>query len=106
MYYVVNYYLIEKKNKFVTNGEKSINHDTNIQNFLIKQLQFRKAYCQLVVHYNIFFKIALLIIYPVARIIKNCRINNNLINRLLSLNKQMYHSIRSKKIIKNAFKEV
>ena len=46
-----DYYLNQKKLKFVSGGTKSISHKTNIQDFLQKRFLFRKAYSQMNVAY-------------------------------------------------------
>jgi hypothetical protein len=46
------YYLNELNMKYVSDGARSISHQTNIQDFLIKKFKFRKAYCKLHIIYN------------------------------------------------------
>lgn len=52
LYTLIEHYLDKKKVRYITNGARSISHDTNIQNFLIGQFHFRKAYCKLNVCYR------------------------------------------------------
>ena len=53
LFYTMNkYYLDEKKFDYVNDGARSISHETNIQEFLIKKFKFRKAYCKLNIIYN------------------------------------------------------
>jgi len=76
LFYTMNkYYLNEKKFKYVNDGAKSISHDTNIQEFLIQKFHFRKAYCQLHVHYSSKIKFILNIIYPFRFLISVIKLN-------------------------------
>jgi len=53
LFYTMNkYYLDEKEFDYVNDGARSISHETNIQEFLIKKFKFRKAYCKLNIIYN------------------------------------------------------
>ena len=63
-YTMNNYYLIEKKLKYVTDGTRSISHQTNIQNFLINKFKFRKAYCCLHIMYQPFFGLLVSCLFP------------------------------------------
>ena len=63
-YTMNNYYLIDKKLKYVTDGTRSISHQTNIQNFLINKFKFRKAYCYLHIMYQPFFGLLVSCLFP------------------------------------------
>lgn len=53
LFYIMNqYYINEKKYLYVSDGARSISHDTNIQDFLIQKFHFRKAYCRLNIVYR------------------------------------------------------
>ena len=41
------YYLEEKKLKYVCDGSRTITEHSNIQEFLMHNFKFRKAYCRL-----------------------------------------------------------
>jgi hypothetical protein len=51
LYTLIEHYLNGKNIRYITNGARSISHDTNIQNFLIEAFSFRKAYCTLNIYY-------------------------------------------------------
>mgnify|MGYP001319834561 CR=1 FL=1 len=69
LFYKMNeYYLSEKKFKYVNDGARSISHETNIQSFLVDKFKFRKAYCKLHLEYSIFIKLFLDIVKPFERI--------------------------------------
>lgn len=59
-----HYYLNELGALYVSDGQRSISHDTNIQEFLIHKLKFRKAYCRLNIVYSPFMKAVVNLLYP------------------------------------------
>ena len=61
--------------KYITDGARNINHKTNFQNYLEKKFGFRKAYCKLHVKYHHVMYIAVKLLYPFRKIIKNQRIS-------------------------------
>jgi hypothetical protein len=68
------YYLGEKGFRYVTDGARSITEHSHIQDFLIQNFNFHKAYCQLEVHYRWWMKIAVKMLYPFRKIITLPRI--------------------------------
>lgn len=75
LFYKMNkYYLGEKKYRYVVDGARSITEHSQIQDFLIQNFHFRKAYCQLAVHYQWWMKIAVKLLYPFRKIIPLPRI--------------------------------
>ena len=60
LYKMNEYYLQEEKMEYVTDGFRSILHETNIQDFLIKKFNFKKAYTRLHIKfrqpYSLFIK--------------------------------------------------
>ena len=63
------HYLGEKGFRYVADGARSITEHSQIQDFLIKKFHFRKAYCQIEVHYRWWMKIAVKLLYPFRKII-------------------------------------
>jgi hypothetical protein len=55
LFSVTDIYLRQKKFKYIHNGERSVRHDTEMQDFLIKWLGFRKAYANLYMEYKFFW---------------------------------------------------
>lgn len=51
-YNVLTYYLNEEKKKYISSGERSINHITGTQEYKIRRFGYRKAYCKLHIEYN------------------------------------------------------
>ena len=68
------HYLGERKFRYVADGARSITEHSNIQDFLMDNFRFRKAYCVLKVHYNGWMKIAVKVLYPFRKIITNPRV--------------------------------
>ena len=86
IYTMNEYYLNHKKYRYVSDGARSISHDTNIQDFLIKKFNFRKASVKLNVAYRWDISILVNILFPIRGILK--RINHSLITKILVLLKQ------------------
>lgn len=68
------YYLGEKRYRYVTDGARSITEHSQIQEFLIDNFFFRKAYCQLAVHYQWWMKLAVKLLYPFRKVISNPKV--------------------------------
>ena len=76
LYYSMNkYYLEEKKIKYVSNGTRSISHQTNIHDFLIEKFMFRKAYCKIELVYKRKINILIKFLYPYRLIFSLIPIN-------------------------------
>ena len=63
------YYLGEKKMRYVSDGARSITQHSNIQLFLRKNFNFRKAYCKLDIHYQWWFGLIVKSLYPFRKYI-------------------------------------
>jgi hypothetical protein len=64
-----NYYLAEHKVRYVTDGTKSISHQTNVQEFLINKFKFRKAYCYLHIKYQPLFGLIVSCLFPFRKLL-------------------------------------
>ena len=74
-FYKMNeYYLQEKKFKFVVDGARSITEHSNVQPFLEHNFNFRKAYCKLKMRYKWWFGTIVWVLYPFRRLICNTNI--------------------------------
>lgn len=49
---ILSYYLNEVGFSYIESGERSINHETNVQQYKIDTFKFQKVYCKLNVAYN------------------------------------------------------
>jgi hypothetical protein len=68
--YVMNrYYLLENTFEYVNDGYRTLLHDTNIQNFLIKKFNFVKAGLTLKVYYKSMYYKIIKVIYPLREIV-------------------------------------
>jgi len=74
IYTMNEYYLNHKKYRYVSDGARSISHETNIQNFLIKKFNFRKAYCRLNIDYRLDVKILTSIFFPFRQFIRHLNV--------------------------------
>ena len=70
IYTMNQYYLNEKKFRYVNDGARSISHETNIQSFLIQKFKFRKAYCKLNIIYNKPVGFLVRVVYPFRLLLK------------------------------------
>ncbi len=66
---ILKYYLNEKSKKYVTSGQRSINHITESQTYKTDTFGFRKAYCKVHIKYNPKYAWIIRIVYPMRRII-------------------------------------
>lgn len=62
-------YLADRKFKYISDGARSLSHDTNIHDFLISKFRFRKAYACLHVVYAPWLGIAVKLAYPIRQMI-------------------------------------
>lgn len=86
VYEMTNYYLNEMGFKYVCAGARSISHKTNVQEFLIHKLHFRKAFCRLNIYYNPLIRIIVKILYPFRNVIS--RMDIDFINKITVLLRQ------------------
>lgn len=71
-FYKLNeYYLGERKFKYVSDGSRSITEHSNIQPFLEHNFKFRKAYCKLKIRYKWWLGIMVRVLLPFRKIIGN-----------------------------------
>ena len=74
LFYSMNqFYLNERKFKYINDGVRSISHDTNIQSFLIDKFKFRKAFCKLNISYHPLIRYLVLVLYPFYSVIRLLR---------------------------------
>lgn len=70
LYHRLNeYYLEEQGFRYVSDSARSVSNHSEIQDYLIQNFNFRKAFCKLEIHYNWWMKIAVKILYPFRKII-------------------------------------
>lgn len=71
-FYKMNeYYLADKKFKYVADGTRSITEHSDIQSFLEKNFKFRKAYCKLKMRYKWWFGAIVRALLPFRKMVWN-----------------------------------
>lgn len=68
------HYLGERHFRYVADGARTITEHSNIQNFLLENFHFRKAYCHLKIYYKWWMKIAVKLLYPFRKFITNPKV--------------------------------
>ena len=85
-FYKMNeYYLDNKKFRYVVDGARSITEHSDIQLFLEKNFKFRKAYCKLKIKYKWWFGIAVRVLLPFRKLIWNRNVR-----AVLNMHKMQY----------------
>ncbi|ACJ28364.1 hypothetical protein swp_1582 [Shewanella piezotolerans WP3] len=69
------HYLYDLKFKYISDGTRSISHDTNIHQFLMSKFNFRKAYADLNLVYKPWFGAIVSLLYPFKWMIDNSGIS-------------------------------
>jgi hypothetical protein len=69
------YYLNENQFKYVSDGARSISHQSGIHEYLVNRYHFRKAYAQLNIHYSPGLKYLIILFYPFRRMIPKLRLS-------------------------------
>ena len=84
------YYLNEKKYRYVSDGARSISHDTNIQEYLEDKFNFRKAYCKLHIVYRWDVKLIVDVLFLFKNLIYKLddKLNSKIFHQLAVLLKQ------------------
>lgn len=68
--YEMNRYYLEKRGlKYVNDGARSITNHSNMQPFLIDKFNFRKAYCNLEIHYKWWLSFVINVLFPFRKMI-------------------------------------
>ena len=66
-YIVIDYYLNQENKQYISNGERSVIHDTNVQSYYQEHFKFRRAYCRLHLAYRKWFGLLIGLLYPFRR---------------------------------------
>lgn len=73
--YIKNEYYLDKLNlRYVSDGSRSVTEHSGIQEWLIENFGFRKAYCHLDIYYKWWMKAAVGLLYPFKKIITMPRV--------------------------------
>lgn len=76
IYTMNEYYLSEKRLKYVCDGARTISNHSDIQDFLIRKFKFRRAYCALKIFYQPWMRIVISCLYPFRGLIPIRRVKN------------------------------
>ncbi|MBB3140051.1 GNAT family N-acetyltransferase [Halomonas organivorans] len=76
VHYMLEYYLSDRGFHYVSDGCRSIYHQTGVQDFLMDRFGFEKAYSQLEVVYSPRFFFMLSLVYPFFRLFEWHRLGN------------------------------
>lgn len=91
-YTICKYYLNEQGYKYVCDGERNIRHITEYQDFLVRVIGFRKAYCKLHVVYHPYIKPFVMVLYPFRRLFSILGNHSKIIYNIYCILKQEeYH---------------
>jgi hypothetical protein len=71
LFEMTRHYLMERAVRYVNDGARSIRHQTNVQDFLIRKFRFRKAYSRLHITYSGKMGILVKTLYPLRNIVKH-----------------------------------
>ena len=88
IYELCDYYLNKKGLRYICDGERNIRHETNYQDFLVKTINFRYAYCQLNIVYNPIVKLVITLLFPLRKMLRVTGNNVPLFYNLYCLLKQ------------------
>ena len=69
IYIMNNHYLGERKLRYVNDGSRTVTEHSSIQDFLIHNFKFRKAYCKLKIHYKCWLSVVIKLLFPFRNII-------------------------------------
>jgi hypothetical protein len=89
---ILEYYLNEKKFKYVLDGSRSIHHKTEFQEHLISVFGFTKEYAKLHIVYSELFRIFVGMAYPFRKFIWKLsdKFHNSVLNNISAVLKQEY----------------
>lgn len=68
-YEMERHYLSNEKFEYISDGARSINHETNIHDFLISKFKYKRAYAKLRIVYNPYVYIGVKVLFPFRRIL-------------------------------------
>ena len=87
-YRIVEYYMNSGDYKYVLDGERNIRHETQYQDFLVRILGFRYAYCKLKVIYSLKIKWIIQLLFPVRKLFEKCSGQHPLVYNIACILKQ------------------
>lgn len=87
-YHICEKYLTEEQVKILYAGERNIRHETNYQDYLIKNFGFRRAYCKLNIIYLPWVKFCVNLLFPFRKILKKLSAHSHYLYNVYCVLKQ------------------
>lgn len=84
-YQIVHDYINQGRCRYAMDGQRSIRHKTNIQDYLEQNFGFRKAYCRLQMIYSPVMKVMVTLLYPFRRLVEKLAGERVLLNNVASV---------------------
>lgn len=81
---ILEFYLNQEGKKYVSSGQRSINHVTNTQDYKINTFGYRKAYCKLHIKYRLEVAVLVHLLYPFREYLKKFE-DKKIIHQLLAV---------------------
>ena len=78
---ILQYYLNEQGYRYCCAGSRSISHETNVQEYLIRNFGYEKAFCKLHIHYRPIVAMAVKVLYPFRKLLKKLE-GNGLVHKI------------------------
>ena len=96
-YHILMHYLNELGQKYICSGSRNINHKTHVQDYKIRNWNFRRAYCKLHIVYNPKIKWIVKCLYPIRKILLffDREIHIHQVNSLLRMEEIARSNMRS-----------
>jgi hypothetical protein len=79
---ISDYYLNQRKARYITTGMRTISHQTQFEDFVIKNFGYRRAYCRLGVAYSPAIRLLAGFIYRTPSIWRNIRLPAGIMGKL------------------------
>lgn len=68
---VLEYYLNKLGKRYISDGQRSVLHTTNVQNYLIEHFAYRKSYCKLHIRYRNVFGLLVKVMFPFRKTLRH-----------------------------------
>lgn len=78
VYKMSEYYLGECAYDFICDGERNIKHESNYQDFLVRVLNFRYAYCKLNILYSPMMRFIVTLLFPCKNVFRRLSAYNGM----------------------------
>jgi len=97
IYHIVDMYNEKLGDIYISNGERTINHKTTFNDYLIRLFEFRKVYCKLHIKYRWWFGIIVKCLFPFRSIIKTKAETNQICQQVYGVLQMEEYSTKLRK---------